>query len=300
MEKKSFKVDQDFANSRIDVFLARQLKDYSRTSLKNLVIGGKVLVNKKKIKPHYCLKLSDEIELEIPLKEEISLGAEEIPLEIIYEDQDVIVVNKASGVVVHPGAGNYKSTLVNALLFHTKELSDINPERPGIVHRLDKETSGLMVIAKNNFTHLELTKQFKKHSIKRRYIALVEGKVEFKEGVIDLPIDRHHFRRKEMAISFSPNAKEAKTFYRRIKSFGDFTLLELIPKTGRTHQLRVHLAYLKHPILGDSKYGNKKEFPRLALHAKDLGFFHPRKNKFLEFSSPLPQEIKDAIGNVLL
>lgn len=300
MEKKSFKVEQDSANLRIDAFLAAQLKDYSRTSLKNLIINGKVLVNKKKIKPHYCLKINDEIELEIPPKNEISLIAQDIPLEIIYEDEDVIVLNKPAGMVVHPGAGNYTSTLVNALLYHTKDLSDINPTRAGIVHRLDKETSGLMVVAKNNFTHLELTKQFKKHSIKRRYIALVKGNVEFKEGLIDLPIDRHRLRRKEMAISFNPEAKEAQTYYRRIKNFGDFTLLELTPKTGRTHQLRVHLAYLKHHILGDSKYGNKNEFPRLALHAKDLGFLHPRKNKFLEFSSPLPQEMKKIIGNTVV
>ncbi|MBL7130696.1 MAG: RluA family pseudouridine synthase [Candidatus Omnitrophica bacterium] len=298
MEEKNFQVDQDSLNLRIDVFLARYLKDHSRTSLKNLIIGGHVLVNKKKIKPHYCLKLDDEIEVEIPPKQETSLAQQDIPLEIIYEDQDLLVVNKPQGMVVHPGAGNTESTLVNALLYHTKELSDINPERPGIVHRIDKETSGLMVIAKNNFTHLELTKQFKVHSIKRRYIALVRGRVEFKEGVIDVPINRHPLKRKSMTVSFNPDAKKAQTYYRTIKRFDNFTLLELIPKTGRTHQLRVHLAYLKHPILGDSKYGNKKEFPRLALHAKDLGFSHPRKGKFLEFSSPLPKEMKNAIGDI--
>ena len=155
-----------------------------------------------------------------------------------------------------------------------------------------------MVIAKNNFTHLELVKQFKVHSIKRRYIALVRGRVEFKEGVIDLPIHRHPLKRKSMSVSFNPDAKNAQTFYRVLKRFDNFTLLELFPKTGRTHQLRVHLAYLKHPILGDGKYGNKNEFPRLALHAKDLGFSHPRKGQFLEFISSLPQEMRDVIGNV--
>lgn len=300
MEKQNFKVDQESSNTRIDVFLAKHLKDHSRTSLKTLIVDGHVLVNKRKVKPHYGLKIEDEIEIEIPPKPETSLSSQDIPLEIIYEDQDLLVVNKPEGMVVHPGVGNMESTLVNALLYHTKELSDVNPERPGIVHRLDKETSGLMVVAKTNFAHLELTKQFKVHSIKRRYIALVRGKVEFKEGVIDVPIHRHPLRRKNMAVSFSPDAKKAQTYYRTVKKFDKFTLLELLPKTGRTHQLRVHLAYLKHPILGDSKYGNKKDFPRLALHAKDLGFQHPRKEKFLEFSSSLPEEIKKVIGDIAL
>jgi len=341
VEKKNFIIDQNSANLRIDVFLATQLRDHSRTSLKDLIINGFVSLNKKKTKPHYCLKLNDCIDIEIPPKKEISLIAENIPLDIIYEDEDLIVLNKQPGIVVHIGAGNSKSTLANALLYHTKELSDINPQRPGIVHRLDKETSGLMVIAKNNFTHLELVKQFKVHSIKRRYIALVRGRVEFKEGVIDLPIYRHPLKRKSMSVSFNPDAKNAQTFYRVLKRFDNFphapvphncgtvrgcatlkpvgkgaaaatvgyptwcpikpcsfTLLELIPKTGRTHQLRVHLAYLKHPILGDGKYGNKNEFSRLALHAKDLGFSHPRKGQFLEFTSSLPQEMKDVIGNI--
>lgn len=297
MEKQNFNVDQESVKLRIDVFLARHLKDHSRTSLKNLITNGCVLVNNKKIKPHYCLKLDDKIAVEIPSKKTTALVAQDFPLEIIYEDQDLIVLNKSEGMVVHPGAGISESTLVNALLYHTKDLSDINPERPGIVHRLDKETSGVMVIAKNNFTHLELAKQFKAHSIKRRYIALVRGKVEFKEGMIDVPISRHPLKRKSMTVSFSPGARQAQTFYRTIKRFDSFTLLELIPKTGRTHQLRVHLAYLKHPILGDSKYGNKKDFPRLALHAKDLGFNHPSQNKFLEFSSHLPKEMKSVIGD---
>ena len=298
MEKKNFKVDQDSANLRIDVFLASLLKDHSRTALKNLIINGLVLVNKKKIKPHYSLKLDDNIEIEIPTKEGLTLAPEDIPLDIVYEDEDLIVLNKQSGIVVHPGAGNTKSTLVNALLHHTKKLSSISPQRPGIVHRLDKETSGLMVIARNNFIHLELAKQFRKHSIKRRYIALVRGRVEFKEGVIDLPINRHPLNRKSMAVSFNPDAKKAETHYRIIKRFDNFTLLELFPKTGRTHQLRVHLAYLKHPVLGDSKYGNKNDFSRLALHAKDLGFSHPQKGQFLEFTSLLPKEMRDAIKGI--
>ncbi|MDD5617581.1 MAG: RluA family pseudouridine synthase [Candidatus Omnitrophica bacterium] len=297
MEKKNYKVEEDSSGLRIDVFLANQLEGHSRTSLKNLIVDGFVSINKKNVKPHHCLKINDEIEITIPSSKDTSLSAENIPLEIIYEDEDVIVVNKPAGLVVHPGAGNAESTLVNALLYHTKELSDVSPERPGIVHRLDKETSGVMVIAKNNFTHLELSKQFKDHFIKRRYIALVKGIVEFKEGVIDLPINRHPTNRKNMAVSFSPGSRPAQTNYKVIKRFNNFTLLELTPQTGRTHQLRVHLAYLKHPILGDNKYGNKKDFPRLALHAEYLGFYHPRKNKFMEFTSPLPKEIKEAVEN---
>ncbi len=300
MEKINLKADQDSLHLRIDVFLAKHLKDHSRTSLKSLIVEGLVLVNGKKIKPHYCLMIDDEIEISIPPKQETCLSSQNIPLEIFYEDDDVIVVNKPEGMVVHPGAGNKDATLVNALLFHTKELSDVSPERPGIVHRLDKETSGVMVVAKTNFAHLELAKQFKQHSIKRRYIALVKGKVEFKEGLIDVPIHRHPLRRKNMAVSFSPDAKQAQTYYKTIKRFDNFTLLELTPKTGRTHQLRVHLAYLKHPILGDAKYGNKNSFTRLALHAKNLGFQHPSQKKFLEFNSPLPKEFKDAIGDIAL
>ncbi|MFC1754338.1 RluA family pseudouridine synthase [Thermoproteota archaeon] len=298
MEKQNFKIDVESAQVRIDVFIAKNIREYSRTSIKNLITSGQVLVNEKIVKPHYILKAGDSIEVIIPTKKESPLAAQDLPLKIIYEDSDVIVVNKPCGMVVHPAAGNPDRTLVNALLHHTKDLSSVNPERPGIVHRLDKETSGVMVVAKNNFTHLELVKQFKVHSIKRRYIALVKGKVEFREGMIDLPLGRHHTSRKKMAISFDAHSREAQTYYRTIKRFSNFTLLELIPRTGRTHQLRVHLSHLKHPILGDSKYGNKNDFPRLALHAKDLGFSHPRTERFLEFSCELPEEIKKAIGEI--
>lgn len=298
MEKQAFTIDQDSNHVRIDVFLAKNCKGHSRTRIKFLIQSGYVTINKKAIKPHYCLKAGDAVAVRIPPPKTSTLSAENIPLEILYEDSDVIVLNKPCGMVVHPAAGNQSATLVNALLNHTKELSDINPERPGIVHRLDKETSGVMVVAKNNFTHLELVKQFKVHSIKRRYIALVKGRVEFREGMVDVPISRHPFHRKKMAVSFEPHTKSAQTRYRTVKRFDGFSLLELFPHTGRTHQLRVHLAYLKHPILGDSKYGNKNDFPRLALHAKDLGFYHPQKKQFLEVSSPLPPSMQAAIGEV--
>lgn len=193
-------------------------------------------------------------------------------------------------MVVHPAPGNYQHTLVNALLYHFKTLSDVNPQRPGIVHRLDKDTSGLLVIAKNNFTHLGLAAQFAKHSIKRKYVALVKGKVEFDEDIIEMPIVRHPDKRKNMSVGFGKKAKYAKTYYRTLKRSDNFSILELHPFTGRTHQLRVHLAFLGHPILGDTKYGKNDAFSRLALHAQYIGFAHPRTGKFMEFESALPGE----------
>ena len=197
------------------------------------------------------------------------------------KDEDVAVINKQHGLVVHPAPGNYEHTLVNALLHRFKKLSDINPARPGIVHRLDKETSGLLVIARNNSAHLNLAKQFAEHSIERRYVAVVSGKMEFDEHVIEASIGRHPFRRTNMSVSFNEKSKYARTHYKTLKRNDKFSLLELKPFTGRTHQLRVHMAFLKHPIMGDSKYGNKHNFSRLALHAKDLGFTHPGKEKFV-------------------
>lgn len=293
-----FTVGEEAKHVRIDVFLAAHCQGCSRTRSKNLIKEGRVVVNQKIVKPHYCLKEGDEVQVRMPPPALDSLQAEEIPLAILYEDGDVIVLDKPCGMVVHPAAGNPAGTLANALRFHTKELSDINPERPGIVHRLDKDTSGVMVVAKNNVTHLALAKQFRAHSVRRRYIALVKGRVEFKEGLVDLPIKRHPFYRKKMAVSFEPDTKSAQTRYRTLKRFERFSLLELFPHTGRTHQLRVHLAYLKHPILGDDKYGDKNDFTRLALHAKDLGFYHPQKKQFMEFSSALPAEIQAAIGAI--
>ena len=198
---------------------------------------------------------------------------------------------------MHPAPGNYEHTLVNALLCHFDKLSDINPQRPGIVHRLDKETSGLLVIAKNNAAHLSLSRQFAKHSVKRKYIALVKGTMEYDENVIDVPIGRHPYKRKKMSAGFGKNIRYAKTYYRTLKRMKDFSLLELEPFTGRTHQLRVHLAFLGHPILGDTKYGSNNEFIRLALHAKSIGFLHPRTGKFIEFSSDIPAELKKELLN---
>ena len=297
MEEKNCFIEAggEGVHARLDVFLKDKTPELSRTLVKDMILRGDVLVNGTKVKPHYKLKAGDKLQWTVPDAPESGLLPEDISLDIIFEDKDVIVLDKPSGMVVHPGAGNMTHTLVQALLFHTKELSSINKERPGIVHRLDKETSGVMVVAKNNPAHLALIKQFKKHSIERRYIALVTGKVSFDEGIVDVPLKRHSLDRKKMSVSFTEEAKQAHTFYRVLRRYQEFTAVELFPQTGRTHQLRVHLSYLGHPILGDKTYGKKENFSRLALHAKDLGFIHPSTGEFMKFQSPLPPEMKTAM-----
>lgn len=301
MQEYTLKVFPEQAGMRLDLFIMdffnRQHLDFSRSFIQSLIRKGKVILKGAIIiKPHYKVKTEDELKIVIEDKKSDRLKPENIPLDIVYEDEDLAIINKPSGLVVHPAPGNYEHTLVNALLHHFKKLSDVNLERPGIVHRLDKETSGLLVIAKNNFTHLALSQQFAKHTIKRKYIALVKGKMEFDENVIELPIGRHPVKRKKMSVSFRDKTKYAKTYYRTLKRTRDFSLLELEPFTGRTHQLRVHLSFLGYPILGDSKYGNNNEFIRLALHARSIGFIHPRTGKFVEFSCGIPKEFLGLIN----
>ena len=289
----NFTVSQEDLGKRIDVFLTDKLKDnHSRTFIQRLILNKDILLNGRAVKPNQKLNLSDTIQVTVPESTAHQINPEDIKLKVIYEDDDILVIDKPSGLVVHPGAGNLSGTLVNALLAHTRNLSAVNPQRPGIVHRLDKGTSGVMVVAKNNLAHLKLIKQFSTHRIKKKYIAIVKGKVECDEGIIDLPIGRHKRDFKRQAVSFV-NARPAVTNYKVLRRFDDYaTLLELNPQTGRTHQLRVHLAHLGHPILGDSKYGTaaQPDFPRLALHALELGIFHPQTKKFLSFSSELPAE----------
>jgi len=301
MQEHKIKVSSQEAGKRLDLFLLDFSKGrslgFSRTLIQKLISDGKVrLEGLDSIKPNYKIKEGDEFSVQLDEKKKNTLEAEDILLDIVYQDQDLAVINKPVGLVVHPAPGNYQHTLVNALLNHFKGLSDINPQRPGIVHRLDKETSGLLVIAKNNFAHLLLAEQFAKHTIKRRYLALVKGKMEFDEDVIELPIGRHPTKRTNMSVEFSKKSRYAKTHYRTLKRGKDFSFLELEPYTGRTHQLRVHLAFLGHPILGDTKYGKNTQFSRLALHAKSIGFTHPRSNKFIEFSSDTPVEFINYLG----
>ncbi|TRZ96378.1 RluA family pseudouridine synthase [bacterium] len=299
MQVHTIKVIPEDSGKRLDLFLlvfARQKKlGFSRTHIQLLIEEGNITLGESTcIKSNYKIKANEEFKVRLPVKGSADIvRAEDIPLEVIYEDQDLAVINKQAGLVVHPAPGNPKHTLVNALLYHFKDLSDINPHRPGIVHRLDKETSGLLVIAKNNFTHLALAQQFAKHSIKRKYVALVKGKVEFNEGVIEIPIGRDPKKRKSMSVGFSEGTKYAKTYYRTLRRTSVFSLLELEPFTGRTHQLRVHLNFLGHPILGDLKYGSNNRFSRLALHAEYLGFRHPRSDKFIDFSCDTPPEFRE-------
>ncbi|MFA5411019.1 MAG: RluA family pseudouridine synthase [Candidatus Omnitrophota bacterium] len=300
MQEYTLRVPPQDSRKRLDIFLADFSREnklgLSREFIKKLILSGNVsLGNSSLSKTHYKVKINDEIKLRIEDKEASVARPENIPLEIIYQDKDLAIINKPAGLVVHPGAGNSEHTLVNALLYHFKELSDINPGRPGIVHRLDKDTSGLLVIAKNNPSHLALSEQFSRHTIKRKYTALVRGRVEFDEDVIELPIGRHPYKRKDMSVGFGKHTRYARTHYRTLKRRRDFSLLELEPFTGRTHQLRVHLAFLGHPVLGDTKYGKNNEFKRLALHARYLGFMHPATGKFVEFSCALPEELRELL-----
>ncbi len=295
-------VKPEEAKMRLDLLLAdyAQLNNlgFSRTNIQKLIREGKVFINSRAVnKPHQKLNAHDQLQIFLPEKQKSELTGEDIRLDIVYEDADLLVINKPVGLVVHPAPGNRQHTLVNALLGRSMELSDINQNRPGIVHRLDKETSGLLVVAKNNPSHLNLVKQFSRHSIQRKYVAIVSGRVEFDEDVIEVPIGRHPLKRKNMAVSFNENSKYAKTFYKTLKRAKSYSLLELTPFTGRTHQLRVHLAYLGYPILGDSKYGRKDSFTRLALHAQEIGFVHPATNKFVHFSSKLPLEFQEFVKN---
>jgi len=287
-------VPPDRGGDRLDVFLMDFVKEHglgvSRTYLKELIDGGQVRVPGGVVSCHAKVRPGQEIILTVVEKELVPLQAEDMPLSVVYQDEDVAVVDKPAGLVVHPAPGNRQHTLVNALLFHCKTLSRINPERPGIVHRLDKETSGIMVAARNNRAHLALAKQFEDHSITRRYVAIVKGRVEFDEDIIEASLDRDPDHREQMKVDASPDARYAKTRYRVIARGPDFSYLELEPFTGRTHQLRVHLTYIGHPILGDAKYGHNNQFSRMALHAKILGFIHPSTGKYVEFTSPVPKE----------
>lgn len=298
MQEYSIEVSPEQSGRRLDLIIAEFSRDnnlgISRTLIQKLIREGSISIKDSvSLKPHYLLKTGDKITIKFENKKYNLPEGEDIPLDIVYEDNYLAVINKPCGIVVHPAPGNYAHTLVNALVEHFNKLSDINPQRPGIVHRLDKDTSGLLVIAKDNATHLALAEQFSEHTITRKYIALVKGKVEFDEDVIELPIGRHPHKRKNMAVGFNKNTKYAKTHYRTLRRSEEFSLLELKPFTGRTHQLRVHLAFLGHPILGDVKYGKNNQFKRLALHAKYIGFMHPKTNKFMEFSSDTPNEFNE-------
>ncbi|MFA4884669.1 MAG: RluA family pseudouridine synthase [Desulfotomaculaceae bacterium] len=279
---------------RIDVFLTAEAEVLTRSHIQKLIDGGLAQVNGEKVRASYKVKQGDLVRLEIPAPEGLELKPEAIPLDIYFEDSDVVVINKPRGMVVHPAAGNYSGTLVNALLFHCRDLSGINGvTRPGIVHRLDKDTSGLIMVAKNDFAHLSLAQQLKDRLITRRYLALVHGQVREEAGVIDAPIGRDPGNRQKMAV-VQKNAKNAVTRYKVLQRYNNYTFLELKLETGRTHQIRVHLYFIGHPVVGDPKYGPARPHFGLTgqfLHAAALGFKHPRTGAYLEFEAPLPADL---------
>lgn len=290
-------VEEDLEGERLDAFLAEMVTDLSRTAVKDLITSGQVLVDGESRKPSYRIKEGEEIMITLPEARQVAIVAQNLPLEIIYQDQDLAVVNKPKGMVVHPAHGNWDHTMVNALLYHIKDLSGINGEiRPGIVHRLDKDTSGVMVVAKHDQAHRNLAEQIKEHTIKREYQALVHGIIKENLGSIEAPIGRSRTDRKKMAVI--ADGKPALSRYRVLERFQNYTLVQVTLLTGRTHQIRVHLSYIKHPVVGDPVYGSAKHHLGLdsqALHACRLGFDHPRTGEYMEFSSELPEIFKQAL-----
>ena len=279
-------------NNRIDAYLSEKL-DYSRSKIAKMISDGTILVNGKKIKNSYTLKENDVITVGEYVEEEMNIEPENIPLDIVYEDEDIVIVNKPKGMVVHPSAGHYSGTLVNAIMFHCKEsLSGINGEiRPGIVHRIDMDTTGSLIVCKNDEAHVAVAEQIKVHSVNRIYRGIVYGVVKNDEGVIHAPIGRHPVDRKKMAIN-EKNGKDAITHYKVLERFDKYTYMEFKLETGRTHQIRVHMASIGHPLLGDTLYSNGKSPYKLqgqTLHAMVIGFVHPRTKEYIEVSAPLPE-----------
>lgn len=288
-------VEKEDVSKRLDIYLSEKIEDATRSYIKTLIDDGKILVNEKTVKSGYKVKNGDNISVEIVKKEADNIVAEDIPLNIIYEDEDIIIVNKEKGMVVHPANGNYTGTMVNSLMnSHKDKLSSINGViRPGIVHRIDKDTSGILVVAKNDNAHKKLSDQFKIHSIKRKYVALVKGIIKEDCITIDEPIGRSSKDRKKMAVT-DRNSRNAVTHISVLRRFysSNVTLVEAELETGRTHQIRVHMAYKHHPLIGDEVYGKKDPKFKVEgqmLHAKYLGFIHPTTNKFVEFDSDLPE-----------
>lgn len=291
LTKLEHTVTEDEAGRRLDVVISSLDAQLTRNRAQKLVDEQAVTVNGGSAKSNYRVRCGDLVTIMMPRPRPLEVKPEEIPLDIVYEDADLLVVNKPQGMVVHPAAGNYSGTLVNALLDHCEDLSGINGViRPGIVHRIDKDTSGLLVVAKNDRSHLELARQIKEHAVQRRYIALVHGDIAEPKGMVDAPIGRDPRDRKKMAV-VTRNSKPAVTRYRVLERFAEYTLVECSLETGRTHQIRVHMAYLGHPVAGDPVYGPRKNPLALAgqaLHAFYLGFKHPGSGKYMEFTVDKP------------
>lgn len=300
MEQREFAVEAEDAGQRIDRFLAGEDTGLSRSALQNLIAEGHVLANGQPAAKNRKLKAGDTILVEIPDAAPIAAVPQDIPLDIVYEDGHLLVVNKPKGMVVHPAAGHYSGTLVNGLMAHCREdLSGINGVlRPGIVHRIDMDTTGVLIACKNDFAHTSIAQQLKVHSITRKYYAIVHGVIREEEGTVNAPIGRHPTDRKKMSIN-TKNGREAVTHYRVLQRFEKFTYVECQLETGRTHQIRVHMASIHHPLLGDTVYGPAKcpvsGLQGQTLHAGVLGFIHPRTGEYMEFSAPLPEYFQELL-----
>ena len=304
MQNFTFEISKENSKIRVDKFLSQNLENISRSYIHELIKNNDILVNGNHTTKNFVLSEKDIVSVNIPKPKEIDILPENIPINIVYEDDDLLIVNKEKGIVVHPAPGNYTGTLVNALLYKCKDsLSGINGNiRPGIVHRIDKYTSGLLIIAKNDISHNFLAEQIKEHSFTREYEAIVYGNIKEDSGTIRTNISRHKIDRKKMAVT-DIGGKLAITHFTVLKRYGNFTHLRLKLETGRTHQIRVHMAYIKHPVLGDEVYANPKNNPfkfltGQCLHAKSIGFIHPKTNKYIEFSSELPDYFKKVIYNL--
>lgn len=294
---KTFKAEPDSVGERLDVFLALKGAGPSRSFLQKIITDGHVLVNGSAAKASYRLTGDEFIVVDLPDPKPSTAVPQAIPLDIVFEDDDLVVVNKPRGMVVHPAAGNPDGTLVNALLAHCTRLSGIGGVlRPGVVHRIDKDTSGILVVAKNDQSHLSLAAQLKKHTITRRYVAVANGVIKADEGIIRAPIARHPLERKRMAVV--PGGREAVTRFQVLERFRCCTFIEARLETGRTHQIRVHMAHIGHPLVGDKVYGGRRQFMEFsgqALHAMVLGFIHPRTHEYMEFSAPIPHDMADLL-----
>lgn len=304
MEEKFEVIFTGENKSRLDMALVEYLnKEYSRSFCQKLISDGYVKVNgETKLNKNLKLNYKDKIEISIPEAKEVEILPQDIPLDIVYEDEDILIVNKPKGMVVHPAVGNYEDTLVNAIMYHCKDrLSSINGEiRPGIVHRIDKDTGGLLMIAKNDFAHNSLAEQLKEHTVNRRYMAIVYNNFQNDEGTVNAPIGRDEKNRLKQAVNYK-NGKEAITHYKVVERFGKFSLIECRLETGRTHQIRVHMSYIKHPLLGDFVYGpekNKYGVKGQMLYAYMIGFVHPKTGEYLEFKSELPKEFNNIINKL--
>ncbi|AOZ91656.1 RNA pseudouridine synthase [Paenibacillus crassostreae] len=301
LDIREFIVEEGSGKERIDKYITEVWgEDVSRSQVQLWINGDHVKVNGNTVKANYKLSVGDQIEVIVPEPTLVEIIAQDIPLEVVYEDQDLIVVNKPRGMVVHPAPGHSSGTLVNALMYHCKDLSGINGElRPGIVHRIDKDTSGLIMAAKNDKSHASLAAQLKEHTVTRRYIALVQGSIGHDQGTVDAPIGRDPLDRKMYTVK-EKNSKQAVTHFTVQERLGDYTLLELKLETGRTHQIRVHMKFIGHSLVGDPIYGRGKgiKFGGQALHAAVLGFNHPSSGEYLEFNADIPQDLQDLLASL--